>query len=120
MNSRYITRILRVIGLLVSRLLTTIVLGPLASPPARVLNTNSEASHQKTAMSRSGLRPTRAGEDACGPRDQDRSILNHLLSQNRQIRRPWSDLLTILTRHDAGDLRDVAKIMNDPCRQQLG
>jgi hypothetical protein len=42
-----------------------------------------------------------------------------MIGHNRQIGHPRPDLFPILLGHDPGHLRNMAEIVNDPCRQQL-
>src|SRR5216684_2963201 len=51
---------------------------------------------------------------AYGSREDVRSSCQH-----RQIRRPRADLITVLLRQDASDLRDVAEVVHDPRGEQL-
>ena len=42
-----------------------------------------------------------------------------MIGQHRQIRRPRADLITVLLRQDARDLRDVVEVVHDPRGEQL-
>ena len=42
-----------------------------------------------------------------------------MIGQDGQKRQPGADRVTVLLRHDPGDLGHVSQVMHDPARQQL-
>src|SRR6185503_19636881 len=88
------------------------------NPPLRA-NGASSATRCTTRTARpSG--DTRGGGVRCIPsRRSGKDDSNNIIAHDRQVCPPRTDRVTILFRHYPGNLRNVAEVMSNPCREEL-